>query len=194
MCVILISDERRMSDALIASAVDANPDGNGFAWIDRGVVRFEKAITVDRAQELAATVALPYIFHARIATIGAVGPDLCHPFPFDRRGNRRRGTTTAGVLFHNGTWSAWEEWIDREAGPWSDSLAMARHLATFGDEYFDRIVPSTQRVALIRPSGITVSGLGWSHVRPGIRASNRYFDRERPVFVRAGKGATNVSK
>jgi predicted glutamine amidotransferase len=181
MCVILVSDSRRMSDTLLASAVDANPDGNGFAWIADGVVKFEKSITLDRAQELAATVALPYIFHARIATVGGINPALCHPFAFDRRGSRDkrarlRGSSKAGVLFHNGTWSAWEEWVDRKAGAWSDSMAMATLLADF-PEYFARLVPSSQRVAILRPTGVETSGLGWHEVRPGIRASNRHFDR-----------------
>lgn len=111
MCVILVSEKKRLSSQLIADAIRTNPHGNGFAWIAAGTVRFEKDITIAQAQELAAIVPMPYVFHARIATQGGITPTLCHPFPMDRTGDPRRlsGSSKAGVLFHNGTWHNWQD-------------------------------------------------------------------------------------
>jgi hypothetical protein len=139
-------------------------------------VRFEKDITIARAKELAASVPLPYVFHARIASIGRVCPELCHPFPLDKRGSRLRlqGSSPKGVLFHNGTWSAWIDYIDAEPGPWSDSVAMSFIGSNYGIDVLEETVPDTQRLVLLTPRGIRRLGSGWSTLKPGIWASNRF--------------------
>lgn len=182
MCVILIAQTRRLSDGLLADAVRANEDGNGLAWMDGSAVRFEKDITLDRAQELAATVPMPYVFHARIATIGGIRPELCHPFALDTRvrPTTLRGRCAKGVLFHNGHWSGWRDHFQAmpaETGPWSDSRAMATLVADLGSDAIGEFVGDGQRVVLLTRAGVERFGIGWTQIRPGIFASNQNFCR-----------------
>ncbi len=192
MCVILVSDTQRLTDRMLKDAVDANPDGNGFAWIDGKAVRFEKGITLDRAGELAATVRLPYIFHARIATVGRAEPALCHPFPLDRRLNATQlvGRSTRGVLFHNGTWADWRRHVTPSAdGPWSDSRAMADMVAEFGADALDTTVGDSQRVVLLTPGGVRCYGAGWRETSAGIFASNTWWCRRAAMMRGEQSGA-----
>lgn len=178
MCVILSAEEARLTEEQVIRAIASNRDGNGFAWIDEGVVHFAKGVSPRTARRLAVTLPLPYVFHARIATVGGVRPELCHPFPLDRRLRPAtlRGTSTKGVLFHNGHWSEWRDYV-RPAGrgPWSDSRGMAQLVSEFGPDAIDLVVPDHQKVVLLTRQGVTRYGVGWSEVEPGIWASNRHW-------------------
>src|SRR5262245_53468826 len=125
MCVILVAETGRLTPRMIDLAVDRNPDGNGLAWIERKSVRFEKDLSAADVREMLDWLPLPYVFHARIATVGGVCPELCHPFPLDRRVKplALAGWSPKGVLFHNGHWGAWKQFADpsKVIGLWSDS-------------------------------------------------------------------------
>lgn len=187
MCVILIAQTKRLTDAMIDDAVEANPHGNGFAWIENGAVRFEKGLSVEEAQDLAATVPLPYVFHARIATIGGVRKSLCHPFPLDRRlnPNQLSGRSTKGVLFHNGHWSDWDAFVKPTGeGHWSDSRAMAQVAAEFGAEGITTCVDESQRVVLLTTAGVERFGRGWVEYTSGRWASNQgWLNRRAPLVA-----------
>jgi predicted glutamine amidotransferase len=177
MCVILTADKstRLTADEIRAAAL-ANRDGNGIAYLERGVVVWKKGISVDEAITIARRACGPVVFHARIATAGTVCAELCHPFPVSRKatGRETKGRN-ARVLFHNGHWHGWED--EREdyfpiAGPMSDSRFMA-FLAAH-DVDLD-VVPESQRVVLFDRHGVERRGNGWSVVRPGVWASNRHW-------------------
>jgi hypothetical protein len=180
MCVILIAESRRLSNTLIDAAVQANPDGNGFAWINDDVVVFEKGITVARVKELARSVPMPYVFHARIATVGGKIPELCHPFTLNPKSNAlaTRGKSKAGVLFHNGHWHDWEEYVDVDKTAWSDTRAMAAIVKEYDVEALYSVVPLTQKTVVMTPEKVHIRG-NWIHILNGVRASNGWFLRER---------------
>ena len=183
MCVILIAQESRLDASTIRDAVEANPDGNGFAWIQGGQVHWRKGITVKTAIKLADTKPLPYIFHARIATFGATCAALCHPFPITKRRKQTAtiGSSKRGVVFHNGSWSEWDEYVNHPRGEthWSDSRAMADMVFADGDEALE-LIPGSQRVAMMTPTDILFQGTGWTTLRAGIKASNTHFVRMSP--------------
>jgi len=180
MCVILIADQKRLSPTLIRQAVNANPDGNGLAWIENRKVCFRKAVTLDDVEDLASELPLPYVFHARIATVGGVKPGLCHPFPLDGRLNPTQlvGRTPKGVLFHNGHWSAWKQYVNNPTGEYSDSRVMAELVSAFGPDVIQDHVTDSQRVVLVTPKGVTRYGAGWTEVSKGIHASNTCYLRK----------------
>ena len=176
MCVILIAEEKRITTSTIKAAIDANPDGNGFAWMESGRVHWRKGITVKAAIKLAKTKPLPYVFHARIATVGATCAELCHPFPITRRGKQTAtvGTSKRGVVFHNGSWGEWDEYVSKHNGAnWSDSRAMADMVFADGDEALE-LIPETQRVVMMTPTEILFQGTGWRTIN-GVKASNTHF-------------------
>lgn len=180
MCVILVAETRRLSDHLIDLAIDANRDGNGLAWRNGNTVAFRKGLTRTEAKALARTLPLPYVFHARIATIGKVCAGLCHPFPMDLRldANASAGRSRKGVLFHNGHWDGWREYVeDTSRGAWSDSRGMATIAGRHGIDVLEQVVPDSQRVVVFTPTRLDVLGFGWTTLKPGIRASNRLFER-----------------
>lgn len=182
MCVILCATTTRLTDSMIERAAATNPDGNGIAWIADGAVEYRKGLLLEEVQDLAAVLPRPYVFHARIASVGGVRPELCHPFPLDRRlnPNQLRGRSGKGVLFHNGHWSDWREAL-APAGPgyWSDSRAMAELVARFGPEAIPAFVPDSQRVVLLTPRGIERFGQGWTETSRGVWASNTSWLRPR---------------
>lgn len=186
MCVILVAEKRRLSAQIIGSAIEFNPHGNGLAWIESGKVRWAKDLTEEEVVKLAATLPLPYVFHARWATKGPKGPSLCHPFPLRKEatGFETKGVETRGVLFHNGTWEGAEDALEQVAerddiflsGPWSDSRAMSVIAAARGLKALD-LVPLSQRIAVLTPKGVQTKGWGWSYIGKGkgIYASNTRF-------------------
>jgi hypothetical protein len=125
---------------------------------------------------------LPFVFHARIATIGGVRAELCHPFPLDLRlrATRLDGMSRKGVLFHNGHWPDWQRFVTpapNDRSPWSDSRAMALIAGKYGADVIEEIVPDSQRVVLFTPDGVRRLGAGWTETRRGVFASNQHWTR-----------------
>jgi predicted glutamine amidotransferase len=181
MCVILIARSKPLTRTLVNAAMDANPHGNGFAWIEkRGkkrTVRFEKGLTRNEVNKFSLKLPLPYVFHARIASVGGVHVRLTHPFPVAPRREQLKisGASRKGVLFHNGTWMEWKQFYE---GPveelWSDSRAMADLIHKHGEQMLYAI-PDTQKIVRVTTTGVEAYGTGWSEVAKGVEASNRYF-------------------
>ena len=53
------------------------------------------------------------VIHFRWASVGGVDADLCHPFPVTRKAETDLFGTAEAVLFHNGTWGAYDEALRR---------------------------------------------------------------------------------
>lgn len=191
MCVILTAETNRVPKRMLVDAVRTNPHGNGIAWIDGSAVRYEKGISLKALIELASEIPLPYVVHARIATAGGITPELCHPFPIGDGLDAEAlwGHSRRGVLFHNGHWHGWKDYLaledldekTAERDGWSDSRLMAALVTTYGARIVDKVIPASQRVVLMTKRGPRRYGMGWSEVSDGVYASNRVFlpiDRE----------------
>lgn len=141
MCVILVGNANKVYP-LLDRAMDANPHGNGVAWIDNmpdgsgiGVRWFKGLREKDAKSTVKALGELPVIFHARISTVGGTGPLLCHPFPVQLKPKLSLEGMDDMVLFHNGHFSGWEKFapeddVKEHKFLWSDSRAVAHGLAT----------------------------------------------------------------
>lgn len=179
MCVILIAETTRISRKMIEQAITANGDGNGMSWREGRHVHFEKGISEKRAITLAASLPMPYIFHARIATVGGALPSLTHPFSLDPRTSAwaLKGKTKTGVIFHNGHWSDWDQWVPAMKGvPWSDTRSMAHLIREWGNDALDpRVIDQWNKIAWFTPTNLIRSGHGWQTLRPGLWASNDHF-------------------
>lgn len=178
MCIILTCESVRPSEKALDLSWDENPHGAGIAWIENDDVRWRKGLTLAEIKPLVATLPLPFIVHFRWASVGPISPTLTHPFPLERENVlRKKGKTSRGVLFHNGTWSEWKPHLLACAassgvpvgdGHMSDSRAMA-YLATVLGTAILSTIPG--RIALLTPDGIKRFG-PWVKITDGLMASN----------------------
>lgn len=140
----------------------ANPDGFGASILDPDTrdIRTFKTLDMREAWRICKDIGtLEAVLHFRIATLGAVSKDLCHPFPLDPQ----------SVLFHNGHLQQYAD-LARQHNT-SDSEI----LAAFGPDsaMLLKLSDSGQRFATHSPAGIVLYG----DFRPwqGLLCSNLHF-------------------
>lgn len=176
MCVIMLVEKTRPTEAMLEKAWDINDDGAGFASRDGDEVVWKKGIMeYDEAKELAATLPMPYILHFRNASVngGGIRPTLTHPFPVEHHASLAlEGRTKGYVLFHNGDWKGWEDAVRYASvhgkvkipiGKWSDTRAMSYLCSIYGLGFME-LLP-TQRGLAFGPKHYEVfTGPGWTEV------------------------------
>lgn len=136
---------------------NANRDGGGFAYVHprSGTVEIEKGFfevgsfiaAYDKMIERGVHEKNPMLIHARIATMGRVNRDNCHPF-------RIKG----GALIHNG--SLFSDWSGRQAER-SDTrifATQAHNILTYEDikqnmKRIEQAVGSYNKLAMIYENG-----------------------------------------
>jgi hypothetical protein len=138
MCQIIASPTgKRISDKILEESAASNGHGGGLAWlVDDNKIKFRKGLDVKGVKELLDGEAkgLPWVVHFRIATHGPICDELTHPFTIDARASVECEGEADSVLFHNGTFPNWKEYLLQAVAssgtplpeqPWSDSRAVA---------------------------------------------------------------------
>ena len=190
MCVIIEFQDNKpeeISKELLQSAEDHNRHGGGIAWIDNGVVKWEKGmhVTAKYIDKLIKKekIQQPFVVHFRIATHGSIDTPLCHPFALSPESDdiASSGSDPVGVLFHNGVWSDYRTMGLKAVtskqdckvpdGDISDSRIMAWLVRYYGISYLALI---NEKVSVLTPKGLVEFGNGWTRVK-GVRASNSSF-------------------
>lgn len=188
MCVIICCDKRsgHIKPKMLKNAEKMNSDGMGIAWINRkGLVQWKKGLNSKQVSRLIRkekpSLTKGYIVHARIASIGDVCPELTHPFVINQEANSSlEGMTDKPVLFHNGTWTEYEDitiktlvkqGLKMYKGKNSDSRAMAFLSHIYGIEFLQLL--KTQKIAILTKDGIRKFG-GFPEVDK-FSCSNDYF-------------------
>jgi hypothetical protein len=177
MCVIMIVDDVDPTLSVVRDCWDSNAFGAGLAWREENAVRWSKG-GFDSPTDLHRTMMQlpkPYIVHFRIPTVGDPCEALCHPFPVGGS-LALTGSTTDGVLAHNGHWNGWQSAMLRflgtkriPDGPWSDSRAMAWIAKQSGIGFLE-LIDEAQRIVLLTPTRLERYG-HWS-TNQGIMFSN----------------------
>lgn len=182
MCVILVAREKRLGVELLKHAASQNRDGLGMAWRNSGGVRWVKGIDLGTAVQLAQAVPMPYVFHARLATVGGESKELAHPFPVTVSAALDTQGLADEVLFHNGHEHRWREWyrvallsgmLKPLKGAISDSRVAAAVAAAYGSEVLAEVFEDG-KFALLGREKLTLLGK-FQEVEKGIEASNTYF-------------------
>lgn len=183
MCVIILCEKESGFPPLatLESAEKLNAHGGGIAWVENGKVRYQKGINAKEIFEITKQIQLPAIIHFRIASIGAVNKELCHPFQISEDASTDIEGTCDGVLFHNGTWSEWNEYMMKAViqtgskiqGQWSDSRAMAWLTHKYDFEFL-QLLDSSNKIAVLTKDGIRKFGR-YVEVDKNL-CSNDYFD------------------
>ena len=103
MCVIITSPDRshRPTLAQLTLCEATNSHGSGLAWLSGKHAQYEKGLSVAEIHDFLRRLNGPAIVHFRIASVGGVNPDLCHPFPVTHRAPLRASGIARAVLFHN---------------------------------------------------------------------------------------------
>jgi predicted glutamine amidotransferase len=107
MCVIAIkTPQARFDIDLLRNCFLNNPDGAGLAYrignvivVRKGFMTLQELLQyIRRHRQIEKT---EVVLHFRVATVGAVTPELCHPFPVENC-LVTSITTKQAVVFHNG--------------------------------------------------------------------------------------------
>ena len=193
MCVILSGPADKIYP-LMDKAMDANPHGNGLAWIDANkdgdiFVNWRKGIKDEDAKNIVKRLGdTNIVFHARIATVGGINGLLSHPFPVSLYPRLQYNGVDDMVLFHNGHFVGWEKFIPEDKVKsheysWSDSRAIAHALASgqITKEDLGEKVNGVFAVVSIKPfegkeNTGTIEHFGkWVSIEEGVWASNDNF-------------------
>jgi hypothetical protein len=187
MCVIMIVQDTVPTRQIVRDCWDSNAFGAGVAWREHETVRWSKGQfqTADDVYELIMALPTPYIVHFRIPTVGDTCDELCHPFPLGGSLDLT-GSSTEGVVAHNGHWACWQAAMLKflgvtriPDGPWSDSRAMAWIVNQSGPGFLS-LVDNAQRIVLFTPSHLTRFGR-W-HLDRGIWFSNMTWSISAPLL------------
>ena len=180
MCVLMASDGDKISLDWVQKAQKNNKDGMGMAWIENDQVAFEKSISEDRVMELMNAIDGPFLLHFRMASIGDVSPELCHPFPINAEASLELKGTAPSVMAHNGHWGKWKDFcvqrllaggVTFPEGDFSDTRAMAWLAYHCGENVLSLI---DEKVVTLTPTGLKIYGGGWT-LKDGVWLSNQSF-------------------
>ncbi len=182
MCCILACYSARPSLEVIRNITENNNDGAGVAWIDRNAraARWRKGLTsAMEVFELTQDLPLPFIVHARWATLGGAEPQLTHPFPVEPKPSLALTGKARLVLAHNGHVSEWRQ-IAKSIGlklppnprGWSDTRVIAAMVSKHGKTSLKRKALYGQKFALLSAhAGLVIHG-DFQTVESGLYASS----------------------
>lgn len=190
--MIVVCEKRKPPQEWIPKMFLENKDGASIATREtngKGKIEvvWKKGLELLEIQDEIEKAVLPFVVHFRKQTVGGNWYELCHPFPIDKKSSTaREGRTTGSVLFHNGTWTGWEDVILRTCytfgveipeGKWSDTRAIA-WLSTFYGKHFlnlinaKGIVFSPTEITMawgpdgwVRRDDVWVSNVRWEHAQ-----------------------------
>jgi len=182
MCVIIACPTRKRPSLEILKACErANPHGSGLAWVQKKMVYYIKGLSASAIDENLSCLKGPVVIHFRIATVGGPKPELCHPFPVSKAAAGKTYGHARSVLFHNGHWSDWLQFVEEHGveldGPISDTRVAAVASAMFGFSWLTNI---PNRFALLSArKGIRFIGDWREH--KGVYYSNDVWQRNVPL-------------
>lgn len=197
MCVIAIAQDKALTEEHVKKMFGANRDGAGIAWRENGKIQWRKGLSEEDMRDLCLTVPIPYVAHFRIASCGGIRPELTHPFPITKDANLSlRGSTSGGVLFHNGHNGRWKDYLLQMAinghklptGAWSDSRLMAWVAAHAGNN----ILPFfEEKIVAFSMDDMEILGNGWTLV-DDLYVSNRTWEAT-SYWVGGRQHSTNIT-
>lgn len=179
MCVIFLvesDDKPRPSEDMVAKAWTTNSHGGGVAWRETvngtTTVRWAKGLSLEQMQKLNKTLPFPYVLHFRIPSHGTpLRAAVCHPFPMEEGVSLAlNGSTSNGVLFHNGMWTGWKDKLldssikggwKLPTDSWSDSRGLAWMAHHCGLGFLELV---NEKVIAFGPDFCEVYGDGWEKI------------------------------
>jgi len=210
MCVIICVENGEFpSKETLKSAESLNSHGGAIAWLNKdGTKSYRKGIKASKMwkliqRQLAPNHVTTAIIHFRIASVGGVKPQLCHPFEITEEVtlNMKAVKTTKELLFHNGTWNEYTDAllgflkvqktpVQIPKGDYSDSRIMAYLAFQLGHTELNKLVDGWNKIAILTSEGIVKYGSGWVNHK-GNSCSNDHFVEDRFSFSGFWGGSEN---
>lgn len=167
MCVIMAIERIFPDLKLLEMAEKENDDGAGIAWIQDGLVHWEKGLKAKDIHKIGKSTPAPWIVHFRLMSSGTMSKNLTHPFPITPKAGTHLKGTANSVLFHNGTLENDEQIMfaalsrNRNKipeGEWSDSRVLAYAYYHLGEGILNFIGWSQKVAVLDKDLGICTYG------------------------------------
>ena len=188
MCVIINIEKGQFPKyETLKSAELLNSHGGSIAWLENGKINFEKGIKAKKINDLIEKRLKPNkvktaIIHFRIASVGKINKELCHPFQISEKVNPDLKVMDSeyDLLFHNGTITTWESMLIESlqkfkgqipSGELSDSRVIAFLLNRHGTDIIKDSVHN--KFSILTKKGIVKFGQ-WVKVDKN-DCSNDYF-------------------
>ena len=188
MCVIINIEKGQFPKyETLKSAELLNSHGGSIAWLENGKINFEKGIKAKKINDLIEKRLKPNkvktaIIHFRIASVGKINKELCHPFQISEKVNPDLKVMDSeyDLLFHNGTVTTWESMLIESlqkfkgqipSGELSDSRVIAFLLNRHGTDIIKDSVHN--KFSILTKKGIVKFGQ-WVKVDKN-ECSNDYF-------------------
>jgi len=187
MCVIAVYDKNYPKLEDLESMELMNSHGGSLAWRENGMIRYVKNIKAKEIMDIIEVqkIQLPLIIHFRIASVGSVSPELCHPFPISSEVELNLSNTSQAVLFHNGTWAEWSDYLIRVCiaknihapnDKISDSRVMAWLAFHYGYNFLASVIDKSDKVVIFTPTEIMRLG-SFENYQEKCQVSNNFFVR-----------------
>lgn len=185
MCVVICCKDKFPSKEILEACESVNSDGAGCSYLLDGKVKYHKGIESKKILEMIddKTITLPCVIHFRISSCGETSPELTHPFPITKDMSTDLEGVTDKVLFHNGTWSSYDEKIQNmvlsnllkvPSGKWSDTRTLAFICAYLGEDFLS-FITGFNRFCVFDSEGFRTFGDGWE-TREDIVYSNLHWE------------------
>lgn len=189
MCVIAVYENNYPVAEDLINMESMNQHFGGIAWISDGKIKYRKGINAKEMMIIIKeeNIKLPFVVHFRIASIGGITKELNHPFPISENVENDLVGEAEAVLFHNGTWSEYSDYIVKVCitkgikapiGQLSDSRTMAWLAHHYGSNFVKSAIDDQSKVIIFTPNGIEKFGK-WHEFKKDL-VSNTYF--EKPQF------------
>ena len=206
MCVIINIEKGQFPKYdTLKSAEILNAHGGSIAWLENGKINYQKGIKAKKINDLIEKRLKPNkvktaIIHFRIASVGKINKELCHPFQISNevKPDLKVEDSEYDLLFHNGTITSWESMLIESlqkfkgqipTGELSDSRVIAFLLNRHGTD----IIKDSKfnKFSILTKKGIVKFGQ-WVKVDKN-ECSNDYFVKS-PYEYNYGFGITETKK
>lgn len=205
MCILVIAQERKMTEEEFRNCFASNKDGAGFAWRHKGKNVYAKGfMSEDEAWKFYCkkVKGLPHIAHFRHSTSGGVSPEMTHPMIVDEASTiSLQGKTDKKLVFHNGVWSKWDDFlvdlclkkgIMIPDGSWNDTRVMAMAVNYLGVNAIKFLDDRSKYAVMMEDGSIFLTNRRQFQKEKGILFSNQDY-KGKPVSWYGGAWGKNKS-
>lgn len=145
MCILVFKPKNVgfPSKETLKNCFDANPDGSGYAWVDRsGISHIRKGFLTfhdfyeSMSKNMEKLTKFDVSLHFRVATHGSVSSGNCHPFPISCKVEDLKATQLDGkfkIMAHNGIISSLGYRAKKTKSDLSDTMVFSKELRSFGE-------------------------------------------------------------
>lgn len=191
MCCILLCRDNKPSKTIIHKVHQDNNHGLGLAYFKDGLAHYKKGMFPGELISFMETIELPFIVHARAASIGGKGLTLTHPYEITAESPLKFEGSAEKLLFHNGTVSNFRHFMmaadvtnPNQYDSMSDTRGLALILAKLNDDtkQINFLKEFKQKFVIVDSKALEFKIFGDFQFEDGIYYSNFYWKSQQVTF------------